>query len=264
MSAEQATALVLRTYDFSESSLVVTLFTREFGKIRALAKGAKRPKNPFDFALDLLSLCRIVFLHKSTETLHLLTEAKLLRRFRVERSGLDGWYAALYASDLVNAMTHDEDAQPMLFDLLEDTLNRFQTRTRVKDHLLRFEWHLLSLTGHSPSLETCVSCGEEIKNSEDTPQNGENTQKKSSRREVFFALTEGGVLCPRCRPGKRAVVSVRAEALATLRQLGEDSHGEVKIPPSIYGELRGLLNQYLCHLLGQRPRMHDYLGYLAG
>ena len=264
MSAEQATALVLRTYDFSESSLVVTLFTREFGKIRALAKGAKRPKNPFDFALDLLALCRIVFLHKSTEALHLLTEAKLLRRFRVERSGLEGWYAALYASDLVNAMTHDEDAQPMLFDLLEDSLNRFQTRTRLKDHLLRFEWRLLSLTGHGPSLDACVSCGEEIKNIAATTQNSDDTQRKTSRSEVFFALTEGGVLCPRCRAGKRAVVSVHAEALATLRLLGEDSDKEVHIPPSIYGELLGLLNQYLCHLLGQRPRMHDYLGYLAG
>ena len=82
MPAEQATALVLRTVDFSESSLVVTLFTREFGKIGALAKGARRLKGPFESALDLLALCRIVFLRKSSDALDLLTEAKLERRFR--------------------------------------------------------------------------------------------------------------------------------------------------------------------------------------
>ena len=82
MPSEKATAIVLRTVEFSETSLVVTLFTREFGKLGALAKGARRLKNPFESALDLLALCRIVFLHKSSDALDLVTEAKLLRRFR--------------------------------------------------------------------------------------------------------------------------------------------------------------------------------------
>ena len=82
MNSEQATALVLRVVEFSETSSVVTLFTREFGKIHGLAKGARRPKGPFESALDLLGLCRIVFLRKSSGALDLLTEAKLLKRFR--------------------------------------------------------------------------------------------------------------------------------------------------------------------------------------
>ncbi len=62
MSAEKTLALVLRVVEFSETSLIVTLFTRDFGKVRGLAKGARRPKGPFESALDLRSLCRIVFL----------------------------------------------------------------------------------------------------------------------------------------------------------------------------------------------------------
>ncbi len=81
MAAEKTLALVLRAVEFSETSSVVTLFTRDFGKIRGLAKGARRPKGPFESALDLLSLCRLVFLRKSSEALDLLTEAKLERRF---------------------------------------------------------------------------------------------------------------------------------------------------------------------------------------
>ena len=82
MPSEKTLAIVLRVIDFSESSCVVHLFTRDFGKIGGLAKGARRPKSPFEAALDLLAVCRIVFLHKSSESLDLLTEAKLERRFR--------------------------------------------------------------------------------------------------------------------------------------------------------------------------------------
>lgn len=93
MSSEKATAIVLRTVDFSESSLVVTLFTREFGKVRGLAKGGRRLKGPFESALDLLARCRIVFLRKSSEALDLVTEAKLVRRFRPAGHHLSSLYA---------------------------------------------------------------------------------------------------------------------------------------------------------------------------
>ena len=82
MSQEKSLAIVLRVVDFGETSAIVTLFTEELGKIGALAKGARRPKGPFESALDLLAVCRIVFLHKSSDALDLLTEAKLERRFR--------------------------------------------------------------------------------------------------------------------------------------------------------------------------------------
>ena len=82
MPAEKATALVLRVVEWSETSSIVTLLTREFGKVRGLAKGARRPKGPFESALDLLSSCQVVFLRKSSDALDLLTEAKLQRRFR--------------------------------------------------------------------------------------------------------------------------------------------------------------------------------------
>src|SRR5258708_12337139 len=105
MSSEKATALVLNVVEFSETSSIVTLFTREFGKIHGLAKGARRPKGPFESALDLLALCRIVFLRKSSGTLDLLTEAKLQSRFRPPPHHLSTLYPAYSVPQLLSPLT---------------------------------------------------------------------------------------------------------------------------------------------------------------
>src|SRR5208337_3765335 len=122
MPAEKAVAIVLRTVEFSETSLVCTLFTREFGKIGALAKGGRRLKGPFESALDLLALSGIVFLHKSSDALDLLTEAKLLRRFRPAGRDLAGLYAGYYVAELLDGLTDEDDPHPELFDLADRTL----------------------------------------------------------------------------------------------------------------------------------------------
>ena len=109
MPLEKTQAIVLRVIEFSESSCVVTLFTRDFGKVGALAKGARRPKSAFDSALDLLSVCRIVFLPKSSEALDLLTEARLERRFRLAGRSLPCLYAGYYVAELLNELTHEHE-----------------------------------------------------------------------------------------------------------------------------------------------------------
>ena len=123
MSApEKASALVLRVIEFSETSAIVTLFTREFGKISGMAKGARRPKGPFEHALDLLAQCRIVFLRKSSGALDLLTEAKLERWFRPRGRDLASLYAGYYIAELLIELTHDYDPHLELYDAAVETL----------------------------------------------------------------------------------------------------------------------------------------------
>ena len=250
MPSEKATAIVIRSVEFSETSLVVTLFTREFGKIGALAKGARRLKSPFESALDLLALCRIVFLHKSSEALDLLTEAKLLRRFRPAGRNLAGLYAAYYVAELLGEMTDDDDPHPDLFDLADQTLAALAAGEPVANWLVRFELGALRLLGHAPSLDACVECGVAV-----TPTG-----------RVAFGLIDGGVLCPKCRAGKKRVVQVSAGVLRAMALLAEPdgvAWRQVEIGASGLGEMRALLNHYFAHLLGRKPKMHEYLRMLA-
>jgi DNA repair protein RecO (recombination protein O) len=250
MSSEKASAIVIRTVEFSETSLVVTLFTREFGKIGALAKGARRLKGPFESALDLLALCRIVFLHKSSDALDLLTEAKLLRRFRPAGHDLAGLYAGYYVAELLGELTDEDDPHPELFDLADETLAALAAGQSAAKWVVRFELGALRLLGHLPSLDSCVECGAVV------PTAG----------RVAFGQLDGGVLCPACRGGKTQVVMVSAGVLRAMAQLADpDSHTwrRLEIDARSLGELRGLMNHYLTHMLGRKPRMHEYLGVLG-
>jgi DNA repair protein RecO (recombination protein O) len=246
LAAEKTLAIVIRVIDFSESSCVVTLFTRDFGKVTGLAKGARRPKGPFESALDLLSVVRIVFLRKSSDALDLLTEAKLEQRFRAAGRDLARLYGGYYVAELLLDLTHDDDPHPELFDAAVAALRDLDGSAHVPTTLLRFELAALKLLGHRPSLDACAACGEPV-----PPQ-----------PRVPFGLIAGGVLCPRCREGKRLVVSLSQAARGVLERELEGTDLPAEIAPTVRGEVRGLLNQYLGHLLGHRPKMHAFFGML--
>jgi DNA repair protein RecO (recombination protein O) len=242
---EKTSALVLRVIDFSETSAVVTLFTREFGKISGMAKGARRPKGPFEHALDLLAQCRIVFLRKSPGALDLLTEAKLERWFRPRGRDLASLYAGYYVAELLVELTHDYDPHPELYDAAVHTLAELQRGAPIDAVVLRFELLTLRLLGHLPSFAECAECGAAI------PRSG----------RVTFGLLAGGVLCEECKVGKRKLVSVSGAVVEALaRFAGSDGAlNRVELPNGVRGELRGVLNNYLAHLVGRRLKMHEYL-----
>ncbi len=248
MPTEKATALVLRTVEFSETSVVATLMTREFGKLGVLAKGARRLKSPFESALDLLSLCRIVFVRKSSEALDLLTEAKLVRRFRPAGRDLSSLYAGYYVAEFLLEMTDEYDPHPELFDLADQTLAALSAGENVAKRVARFELLGLRLLGHLPSLDSCVECGTELNLS----------------GQAAFSLG-GGVLCHKCREGKKQVVVVDAGVLKTMQQLANPqghSWQRLETDRRVMGQLRGVMNNYITHLLGKRPKLHRYLASL--
>lgn len=245
MSSEKTDAIVLRVVEFSETSCVVTLFSKDFGKISALAKGARRPKSPFEAALDLLAVCRIVFLRKSSDGLDLLTEAKLERRFKSASREIARLYAGFYVIELLRDLTDNHDPHPDLFEAAVSALTAIDSGADVAAQVLRFEVTLLRELGQLPSLDTCVGCGQEFE----------------IAGRVAFGMESGGVLCAACRPGRRQVLSVTAGAIKSLQRYAE-AESEVwrrlEVDRRTSGELRGVLNLYIAQIVGHRPRMHQF------
>ncbi len=260
MPSEKAQALVLRTTDWSETSRIAALWTREFGKVRALAKGGRRLKSNFENALDLLTYCGIVFLRKSPGSLDLLTEAQVVRRFPRLRTDLAALYAAYYVAELLEDMTEEHDPHPLLFDAALETLDYLGSPPpnptlphkgegggggpAVGPAVVRFELVLLRELGYSPALETCAACGTAV-----------------DERRPAFSCAAGGLVCPHCVAGCRDRRPLSPAALEMLRALRgpEDARGR-PWDADARREVRQLLGHYVAHLLGRRPRLAPYLG----
>ncbi len=163
---DKTDAVVLRVVEYSETSLVVTLYTRQFGKLAAIAKGARRPKSPFEGALDLLSVCDVVLIRKPADQLAILTEAKLVRRFRggenqawSRSARLARLHGAYYLVELLRRLVEDGQGQENLFELLLATIARIEGRADLLATILYFEVQALKLLGHAPRTQSCVCCG---------------------------------------------------------------------------------------------------------
>ena len=163
MAAEKALGIVLRTTDWSETSRIATLWTREFGRVRVLAKGGRRLRSAFESALDLLTVCDIVFLRKSTGSLDLLTEARVVKRFPRLRVDLQALYGAYYVAELLADWTEDYDPHPVLFDEALAALDVVgMPGVATGPRLMRFELVLLRELGYQapPLVEEANPAGE--------------------------------------------------------------------------------------------------------
>lgn len=206
MSSEKTDAIVIRVVEFSETSCIVTMLTRDFGKVTAIAKGARRPKSPFDAAIDVLAICRIVFIPK-TNAMGLLTEAKLEHRFRAGEWDLNRLYIGYYIIELLRILTDDEDPQPELYQLayemIRDLDSEDLTVSELKTQLIQFELGVLDILGHLPMLTRCVECGRE----------------KTQLTKVNFGLNAGGVLCHDCRKGQSNIITISESGFELLLAL---------------------------------------------
>jgi DNA repair protein RecO (recombination protein O) len=245
MPAEKALALVVRATDWSETSRIATLWTRELGKVRVLAKGGRRLKSNFEVALDLLTVCTIVLLRKSSGSLDLLTEAQVVERFPRLRSQLPALYAGYYVAELLADWTEDYDPHPILFDEARAALGDLgQSADSTGPRLARFELALLRELGYQPVLDRCVACGAAL-----------------DRRQLAFSAAQGGVLCAACQPRQRERRPLSLAAWQMLKALDECATAWQRVwPADVRGEIRQLLGHYVTYLMGRRPRLLPYLG----
>jgi DNA repair protein RecO (recombination protein O) len=251
MTAEQTDAIVLRLFPFSESSCVVSLFTRDFGKQSVLAKGAWRQRSPFEGALDLLSICRVVFIPKAGDALGILTEAKLVERFRAGRQSLLRLYCGYYVSELLDRFTERSDAQPELYELATATLAALgDQQQEPRACILRWELQLLRLVGHAPTWDRCAQCGAPIDADAMRP----------------FAPLAGGVVCEACAGGLRPLIQIPAAARAELRRFSDADWREIPTTSLIdsgRAAMRGALERYLAALLDRRLNLTYFLEELG-
>ncbi|MBS0262129.1 MAG: DNA repair protein RecO [Planctomycetes bacterium] len=246
MSLEKSSAIIIRQADFSESSRVVTLYTREFGKVAALAKGAKRLKGPFEAALDLLAVCEVVFIRKSSSSLDLLTEAKLQQRFKPRPGELGALYAGYYIAELLESLNEDYDPHPVLFDEAVLALTRLTDNSPLDTSLLRFELVILREIGQLPMFDECAECGEPI----------------GSSLRYGYQVSHGTLICQKCfgdEPPRCLVTPGTAAVMRAFSSVSDSSLKNLVVSPAQMRELRLVVNSTIAQILGRKPKTLRYL-----
>lgn len=204
MQTERADAIALRVHPVTETSLVVTWFTREAGKLKTIIKGARRPKSPFRGKIDLFYRDEIVFLRSQRSELHLLQDCFLENPRSRLRNSMPALTAASYATELVELITESEDPNAGIFELLEEVLQRFEKRVSAT-LLLWFELQLLAAAGWRPKWATGTPSGRLMKSLGDAKAAGAERVKLSAkqladaRREVWQFWDREVARAPRTR-----------------------------------------------------------------
>jgi DNA repair protein RecO (recombination protein O) len=226
-------AVVLRHSDWGEADRILGLYTREQGKLRAVAKGARKLRSrkaghlePFTHVSLLLARGRDLWIVTQAETI----DAYLPLRDDLVRTSYAG-----YVIELLDRFTYEEGENRAIFSLLVETLQRISSGEEPFTALRYYEIRLLDYLGFRPQLFKCVQGEEEIR-----PE------------DQYFSAPGGGVLCPRHGKDAPEARPVSMDALRYLRHFQRSSYADARraeIPQPVQYEMERLLNYYLTYLL---------------
>lgn len=236
-------AIVLRRHDFFEADRLLILYTPKFGKIRAIAKGIRKPTSRKSGHLELFTHSRLL-LAKGRE-LDIITQAETIHAFLTLRNDLLRTTYAYYVAELLDRFVEEGVENHHLFDLLLATLGRLGEDDDLALTARFFELRLFALVGYRPQLFRCVEC-----------------ERNVDFEANFFSPTEGGILCPRCGKGRAGAEEISVGALKTLRFLQTRDYDLCKgvcIGPELHIELETLMQRYITYILERNLKSVRFL-----
>jgi DNA repair protein RecO (recombination protein O) len=239
-------AIVLRRLNLGEADRIVTLYTPGHGKLRAVAKGARRPASRLAGHLELFSLS--TFQLARGRELEVVTQVETRDAFRVVREDLARTTQAYFALELVDRLTPDRLENQAVFELLHELLAGLSAPAPSRLALPYFAVHALAALGYRPQLGQCVACRAPI-------EPGAN----------YFSHPLGGVLCPSCGPAEPTAQAIPLNVLKALRYLQRTpTLAEVRVAVSaeIAGGAEAVLRAYGEYILEHRLHAGEFLDRL--
>jgi len=254
MPVYKAEAIVLRQQALGESDRIVTLFTRENGKVRAVAKGVRRTTSRLGGRIEPFTHARLMLARG--RTLDVIAQADIVRAFGEVRKDLTRAAHAAYVMELVDRGLPERDRHEDVFVLAGDALEKLD-RCRAEDSevvTLWFGLRLAGLLGYQPETAGCVECGRRL------------PRARGVTESWAFSLPNGGALCPTCRPHDPQAMSVSCGVLGACEYLTTAPEGQwdrLRITPAQRAELARLVQVHLEHRLEVRLRAPQVIRRLA-
>jgi DNA repair protein RecO (recombination protein O) len=239
MPLVKTTAIILRSRKWGDADRIVTFYSKSLGKIRGVARGARRQKSRFGAALEPFSVCRLNLFEKAGDSLFRISHVDLVRSSQVLREDLNLMASAARMVNVVAAITPDGDPDLLLFDTLEQGLASLHESEDPAFTALLFQIRLLGLTGFRPQTDHCAACG-----------------KIHAIGEPQFSPIAGGLVClacaahqrGRCVPLSRGSVSFLQQAI----RLAPDVVTRLRATGQVRNEVEEAIEGYVTVVAGKR------------
>lgn len=239
-------AIVLRRTDFGEADRLLTLYSRQLGKIKAIAKGARKPQSRKSGHVE--PFMRTKFLFARGRDLDIVTQAEMIEAYPKLRQDLVRATYASYAVELLDRFTVEADHHAGIYDLLAAALGWLSENDDLRLVARYYELKLLGLAGFLPQFFQCVSCGELI-----------------LEQDQFFSAELGGLLCPDSRAADRRARGISAVAVKVLRYLQTRDWQTIQVlrlKGALHRELESLMHYYITYTLERNLRSVEFLNQL--
>lgn len=229
-------AVVLKAMKYRETSKIVTLYTKKFGKMNVIAKGAMLTTSKFGASLEPMSYILAVLYKKETRELQFLSQADIVKPFLNLYSNYVKMTLGLSICEIVYKLIKFEEENVKIFKLLVDTLDKLDLAEKNEINLLWFFLvHLLEESGFKINFNYCIACGQKFKD--------ENLTQK-----VVFLPDKGGFLCSKCASGSEVGVfySVATyKSLSWIERAKVENVTNLKLASNINNEIQNLLTSYM-------------------
>jgi DNA repair protein RecO (recombination protein O) len=237
MALGKSTAVVIGSFPLGESDRLVTFYSRDFGKIRGVAKAARRMRSRFGSALELCTLGELVFFDTGRSELVRVDHFDITRPFQRVREDLDRLAHAAWIVECVARLTAERDRHVALFGLLVRALRALEGPGKPAQAAICFGVRCIEALGHRPRLDACVECGRAYP----FPHPG---------------VGAGGLVCERCARLDEDSLPVSPAAVGALERLRSSAWEEALARPlhRLEAELSALLEAQVARLIGHPTR----------
>ena len=237
----KTSAIVIHSLDYGESDRIVTFYSSDFGKIKGIAKGARRSKIRFSNALEPSSHCNIIFSRKGRGTLALIEGCDVIDHHARIREDLHKTLLSSYLTELIDKFTLEGKKNIDLFRLLLNFLGLINAGTCSEALMRFFEIRLLRLAGYEPVLDRCMTC------------------KKPIGEDIIyhFVISEGGLRCKECHQNNSVSLYVSLGTIRTLLMGKEMDIARISIvtfSEQTAKESKELLVGFIRHILGKEVK----------
>jgi DNA repair protein RecO (recombination protein O) len=237
-------ALVVGRRALGESDRLVEFYTLDFGKVRGVAKSARRPRSRFGSALEPFTMGELIFFDTGRSELVRVDHFDILHSFVQLREDLDRLGRGAWMVECVVRLCADRDPHATLFRLLVRALRALESSSRPVWVSACFAMRAVDLLGHRPRIDRCVSCG-----------------RPFPFPRVVLDMAAGGLVCGSCRPGADAM-DMSLAAVGSFKRFRELRWEEVlRLPLArpLEAEVNLLIEGMIARLAGQIPRSSRYL-----